>query len=85
MPIGTPVSRHFVVILIDGRVAVDWGNSLFQDVLTGEFLSCTEQEISTLAQNEDLEALKSSGCVVSYDPFLVYFSTLPEQPHRTLD
>lgn len=85
MPNGTPISRHCVVVLNDGRVVVDWENSLFQDVVTGEFFHVSEQEICFTAREEDLDTLRLSGCVECFDPFQVYFLGLPEQPHRTLD
>jgi len=85
MPNGTPISRHCVVVLNGGRVVVEWENSLFQDVVTGEFFCVSKQEIAYSAREDELEALRVSGCVESYDGFQVYFLGLPEPSHRTLD
>ena len=67
MPFGTPVSRHCILILRDGRIVADWGNHQFQDLISGDFIVCKESEISHTAQDEDLEPMKLSGVVADYD------------------
>ena len=39
MASGTTVTRTWVVTLTDGRFAIDWGDELFQEIHTGEFLA----------------------------------------------
>jgi hypothetical protein len=85
MPNGTPVNRHYVVVTNDGRAVIDWGTSLYQDMCTGEFVTCAEPEISHQAQNDELETLKRSGYIETFDEFNVYVHPLPEQGRRTLE
>ncbi len=85
MPSGTAISRHCLLVLQDGRVVVDWENSLFQDVVTGDFMRCAEADISHQAQDDELEILRLSGSVQEFDTFLAYLYPLPEQNRRTLD
>jgi len=80
MPGGTPVSRHWILILKDGRVVVDWGKNRYQDILTGEMLECQENEISHTAQDQDLTTLKKSGLIDRYDTNQAYLVALPEPP-----
>jgi hypothetical protein len=81
MPVGTPVGRHCVLILKDGRSVVDWGSKRYQDLVTGDFLPCTEAELGYTALDEDLEALKRAGVVSQYDTGQVFVIGLPEPPH----
>ncbi len=85
MPSGTPINRYCLVVLQDGRFAIDWENSLFQDVLTGEFLRCGEHEVSHQAQDDELETLRRMGCISEYDGTRAYFYPLPEPKRSTLD
>jgi hypothetical protein len=85
MPTGTPVSRHCILILKDGTGVVDWGNNRYQDLMTGDFLSCTEEDVSRMASNEDLEALKHSECLEKFDEFQVFLYTLPEWDQPRLE
>jgi hypothetical protein len=85
MPGGTLVQRHWVVVLHSGVIAVDWGDGLFQDTYTGEFLHLSESQIGHTAQNAELESLKHSGQIDDYDEQQVWFTSLPDRPVRTLD
>jgi hypothetical protein len=85
MPLGTPINRQFVLITKDGKTVIDWGNDVFQDVIAGNFIKCLEEDISHVAQDEDMEALKHAGCIDQYDANKVFLLSLPEQPKRTLD
>ena len=78
MTTGTPISRHCIVILKDGTAVVDWGNSRYQDLVTGQFLTRDEADISRIASNEDLDELKATHCLEMYDEFHVYIFSLPE-------
>jgi hypothetical protein len=79
---GTPLSRHWILVLKDGRTVVDWGNDRFQDILTGEFITCLESEISHTAQDDDLQTLKKAGLVYRFDTTHIYVATLPEPPDQ---
>ncbi|MCL4561840.1 MAG: hypothetical protein M1281_14685 [Chloroflexi bacterium] len=82
---GTPVGRHCVVVLIDGNTVVDWGDGLVQDILSGEFFRCREEDISHTVLDAELEDLKHAGHVESYTAQQVYLRALPEPPRSTLD
>ncbi len=85
MPAGTPVNRQWVVVLHDGSVVIDWGNNVFQDTLSGNFISCSEAQISHTIREAELDWLKRSGQVADFDDRLAYFLGLPERPIRTID
>ena len=82
---GTPVSRSIVVILKNGTAAVDWGNDRAYDILSGNFVSCTEDDISHPITTEELEQFKLSGVILRYDHSQVYLRHLPELPLRAID
>ncbi len=85
MPVGTPVDRHWVIVLKDGTIAIDWGDGLFQDVRSGEFIPVAEKDISHHVLNEELDWLIKIGRVGSYSASTVNFHSLPERPQRTID
>lgn len=86
MPVGgTPVNRHWVLVLMDGTIVIDWGDGLFQDVRTGDFLEIYEKEISHHVLNEELEWLVKIGRVGSFTGLTVNFHSLPERPQHTIE
>ena len=85
MPTGKPINRYCLVVLQDGRFVIDWENSLFQDILTGEFFRISEQEVSHQAQDDELETLRRMGCISEFDATLAYFYPLPEPKRSTID
>ncbi len=85
MPAGTLVSRQWVLVLHNGVIVIDWGNDLFQDVDTGEFLKIAESRVSYTAQDADMERLKRTSRVDAYDSQQAWFIGLPERPFRLLD
>jgi hypothetical protein len=84
-PAGTPVGRHCVLMLKDGRSVIDWGNDLYQDLVTGDFLPRSEAEVSYTALDDDLEALKRAGVVSQFDAGQVFVIGLPEPPLSLMD
>lgn len=76
-----PVARGYVLVLQDGQVVIDWGEGRYQEIVRGEFLTLPESEISHVAQDIELEYLKTLGQILSFDRRHVYFPPLPEQ-HR---
>jgi CYTH domain-containing protein len=85
MASGTTVTRTWVVTLTDGRFAIDWGDELFQEIHSGEFLGLMEAQISHPITNEELEWLRRIGRVVEYDSRKVVFFNLPERPQKTIE
>ena len=82
---GTPVNRHWVLVLEDGTFAIDWGDSLFQDVRSGDFITVKERDISHHITNEDLDWLIRVGRVKAYTNTTVWFASLPERPQKTIE
>ncbi len=82
---GTPIDRQWVFVLKDGRVAIDWGNGLAQDLATGEFFHFEEGQFSHVAYDRELALLLRQGRILGYDKRQVYVSNLPEPPRRTLE
>jgi hypothetical protein len=85
MPSGTPVSRHCIVVLKDGTAVVDWGNSCYQDLVTGQLVACSESDISRMAHNEDLNELRHAGYLEKFDDAQVYLFNLPESGQPPLE
>lgn len=85
MTYGTPVNRNFVVILRNGIPAIDWGDGLFQDILSGDFLHCVEMDVDHTIQDEELDQLVWASRIRSYNSQVVYLYPLPEPPRQTID
>lgn len=77
---GTQIHREWVLVLQNGDIVIDWGEGVFQDVRSGEFLRVPERDVSHRADDEIMEWLRRAGRVVRYDSKLVEFSNLPERP-----
>ena len=82
---GTPINRNWVVILQNGTTVIDWGDGLFQDILSGDFLHGKEAEISHTILDNELEQMKRLNQIFQYDSKFVYIHPLPELPHKTID
>ncbi len=85
MPTGIPFNRQYVLVFEDGRVVLDWGEGLLQELETGNFFSSTENQISRSIMDEELEWLKRVGRVEAYNRLQVFFLNLPERPVKTID
>ncbi len=85
MPDGTPFSRDFILVLEDGRIVLDWGDGLQQDLETGVFFQGKEGLSSRKIENAELDLLKRAGRVKRYDRYEVLFLNLPERPAKTID
>lgn len=85
MPSGIPFNRQFVLVFEDGRIVLDWGDGLFQELETGNFFRGAETQISHALKDEELEWLKRIGRVESYNRTQVFFLNLPERPVKTID
>lgn len=82
---GTPVNRQWVLALKDGDIAIDWGDGIFQDVRSGDFIHVVEKDISHHVLDEELDWLTRIGRVASYTRQTVRFNSLPERPQRTIE
>jgi hypothetical protein len=84
MPGGTPINRQWILALKDGSVVIDWGDGLFQDVRSGDFVQVKESDVSHHILNEELDWLMHIGRVSAYTAVTVWLPNLPERPQRTL-
>ena len=85
MPEGTPVNRHWVITLIDGRMVIDWSDGTALDFLTEEFIELDTEELTYPVTDEDLEPLLRSGQIPNYDNLHVYFYGLPTKPRGDVE
>ncbi len=85
MPAGIPFSRQYVLVFADGRIVLDWGDGLFQELETGNFFHAAESQVSHTIMDEELDWLKRIGRVESYNRLQVFFLNLPERPVKTID
>lgn len=85
MPAGIPVQRHWIVVLENGTIVVDWGDGVSQDIFSGDFLQLTESDLSRPVKNDELEMLRRAGRVDRYDSRQVWLINLPERPARLID
>ncbi len=85
MPTGIPFNRQYVLVFEDGRVVLDWGEGLLQELETGIFFHGAENQVSRSIMDEELEWLKRMGRVEAYNKLQVFFLNLPERPVKTID
>lgn len=85
MALGTPISRHCLVTLHNGTTVMDWGDGRYQDLMSGDFITAAENQISHTILDEELIQLIHSGRVESFDTQTVYLYPLPEPPRPTID
>lgn len=82
---GLAISRHWVLILNNGLVVIDWGDGVFQDLMTGDFLQDVTLIGSHRIQDSELDWLKRSANIAGFDEQSVYVQGLPENPKKTLE
>ena len=82
---GIPVDRHWVLILQNGTVLIDWGENLYQDVDTGEFLELESEPVAHTAQEEMLKILQQRNIIADWDDRVAYFNYLPERPQNFIE
>jgi hypothetical protein len=82
---GTPINRQWILCLKDGSIVIDWGDGLYQDVTSGNFLSLKDSDISHHVRNEELDLLARIGKVSAYTTTTIWFPSLPERPQKTID
>jgi hypothetical protein len=85
MPEGFTLNRGWVLVLKDGRVVVDWGENVFQDLSSGQFIESVDLIGSHAIRDEELAWLKRTGQVLDYDGAQVYLGGLPERRRKPLD
>lgn len=79
MTAAVPINRHWVIVLNNGDIVIDWGAGIFQDILSGKFLSAIDQTASHAIQDDECSWLQQGGYIQGFDSAQVYVSDLPQQ------
>ena len=85
MPAGVAINRQWVVVLKDGTVVIDWGDTCFQDLVSGEFHRTVDQAGSHTILEDELVWLKRTGHILAFDAQSIYVGGLPERPQDPLE
>jgi hypothetical protein len=85
MSAGLAINRHWVIVLNNGLVVVDWGEGVFQDILSGDFIHEVSLNGSHTILDQELEWLKRTANIAGFDEHNVYVQGLPENPKKTLE
>ena len=80
---GAPVGRAWVVMMRNGTTAIDWGEGLFQDAISGEFFKAAEADVSHRASDVELDWLARVGRLDHYDDANAFFNGLSDLPSRS--
>jgi hypothetical protein len=83
MPTGTPVNRDWVYVLQDGTIVIEWEEGTLQDIQTGDFLH--QGAFGHPVQDNELERLRLTGRVESFDTRTVYLRALPDYKRKTIE
>ena len=85
MTAAVPINRHWVIVLHNGDVIIDWGDGVFQDIISGAFVPAVEQAGSHAIQNDECAWLESSGVIQGFDATQVYVTQLPLRHREPLE
>lgn len=85
MHAAVPINRQWVIVLKNGDVIVDWGGDIYQDVVSGEFLSAVDQTGSHPIQDDECTWLETTGRIQDFDKGYVYVYGLPERPKKSME
>jgi CheY-like chemotaxis protein len=75
---GSAVPRHFVLVMGDGSIAVQWDSNRVQDVLTGAYRDLRPGDVGQPAGDAELTSLMASGRVEYFNRAFVWLYALPE-------
>jgi len=85
MTAAVSINRHWVIVLNDGMVVIDWGNGTFQDILTGEFFTEIDQNASNAIHDGECAWLLNNGTIQGYDNEQVYVVNLPQRQKSAIE
>lgn len=85
MSSAVPVSRQWVIVLNNGNVVIDWGDSVFQDLISGEFLTAVDQSGCHPILDAECDSLQKSSVIQGFDSAQIYVYGLPEQHKPFMD
>ncbi len=69
---GMPINRKWFFVLRSGIYAMDWGEGLAQNLLSGEFIRYQISEQSHAISDAELEKLQEAGRISHFDMKRVY-------------
>lgn len=84
MPTAVPINRQWVIVLKNGNIIIDWGDNVFQDIISGEILTTVDQTGSHPIQDDECSWLERTGCIQGFDRVQVYVYDLPEIPKKSM-
>lgn len=61
------INRKWVFALTNGILALDWGEGMAQDLITGAFICYTPEEYGHLLDEDELTTLISDGRVSQFN------------------
>lgn len=76
---GLIIDRHWVRVLENGSVVLEWGDGTVQDIYSGAFMSVDTESISVPIEDRLLEVLKRGGIISSYNQREIVFNQLPSK------
>lgn len=82
---AVPISRQWVIVLHNGDIVIDWGDGVFQDVISGMILFKVDQSGSHTIQNDECAWLESRGVIQGFDAAQVYVTHLPLRHQESLE
>lgn len=82
---GLAINRQWVLILNNGLVVVDWGQGVFQDIITGEFLENASLVGCHKILDQELDWLKRTANIAGFDEAQVYVQGLPEHTKKNIE
>ncbi len=85
MPGGVAINRVWMLVLHNGCVIIDWGDGVFQDLLSGAFIESIDLCGSHPVSDNELAWLKRSSQIEDYDDQQVYLNALPERRRKTIE
>jgi hypothetical protein len=85
MPSALPINRQWVIVLNNGDVIIDWGDGVFQDVMSGTFLTAVDQTGSHPVQDDECSWLEKAGAIQGFDKFQVYVFDLPIRSKKSIE
>jgi hypothetical protein len=62
------INRKWFFMLNNGTAALDWGEGMAQDLLSGEFIRYMPDEYSHLLGDDELASLVKTGRMASFTP-----------------
>lgn len=77
---GTRVGRQWVLVMDNGEIAIDWGDDIFQNTMTGMFFKGKAGLVSHTVTDDELTWLMRIGRVLEFDSHEVSFPVLPDRP-----